>query len=161
MKISKKILGLILIAGMSMSLVACSSNESSKVESGSAQATEQNQNKKEEGAETKKEDLVLVDDDVIKATVTEKKTDVLGAGYMISIENKSDKKIIVQTRDTSVNGTMEDPVFSLDIMPGKTAKGMMQFMNIKNLDELKDLEGKLVVLSENFEQIQSYDINIK
>ena len=51
-------------------------------------------------------------------------------------------------------------MFSLDIMPGKTANGIIQFMNIKKLDELKNLEGKLVVINENYEELQSYDIKI-
>ncbi|CEO32939.1 hypothetical protein [Paraclostridium sordellii] len=162
MKINKKILNLILVGVASMSLVACSSQESKKVDSGKATPTEQSkeQDSNITKSDEKKEDIVLVDDSLIKAVVTEKKADTFGAGYVVKIENKSDKKIIVQTRDTSINGTMEDAMFSLDIMPGKTANGIIQFMNIKKLDELKNLEGKLVVINENYEELQSYDIKI-
>lgn len=156
---SKKVLGLILAGILTLGMVGCSSSTSEKVDSGSATPTEE---KKEAPAkEKKKEEIVLVDDENIKAIITEKKADALGAGYMISVDNKLDKKIVVQTRDTSVDGTMEDPIFSLEIMPGKTAKGMMQFMNVTELDNLKNVEGKLVVMDENFSEIQSYDLNIK
>lgn len=156
---SKKVLGLILAGILTLGMVGCSSSTSEKVDSGSATPTEE---KKETPAkEEKKEEIVLVDDENIKAIITEKKVDALGAGYMISVDNKLDKKIVVQTRDTSVDGTMEDPIFSLEIMPGKTAKGMMQFMNVTELGNLKNVEGKLVVMDENFSEIQSYDLNIK
>ena len=153
---SKKVLGLILAGILTLGMVGCSTSE--KVDSGSATPTEE---KKEAPAkEEKKDEIVLVDDENIKAIITEKKADPLGAGYMISVENKLDKKIVVQTRDTSVDGTMEEPIFSLDIMPGKIAKGMMQFMNVTELDNLKNVEGKLVVMDEDFSEIQSYDLSI-
>lgn len=160
MKVNKKILNLILIGVASITLVACSSQESETVDSGKAKTTEQTQqnNTKES---TKKEDIVLMDDNVIKAVVTEKVKGTFGVGYRLSIQNKSANKIIVQTRDTSVNGTMEEPIFSADIMPGKTANETIEFSNIKNMDELKNLEGKLLVMDENFQEIQSYDLNIK
>jgi len=161
MKISKKILGLIFAGVLSMSLVACST-ETEKVDSdaGSAAPVEEKKEDVKE-AETEKEDLVLIDDDLVKVTVTEKIVDAFGAGYNVTVENKSDKKLIVQTRDTSISGVMEEPIFSPEVMPGKTSKDMMQFMNITKLEELKNLEGKIVVIDENYNDLQSYDMNIE
>lgn len=155
---NKKILSLIAVGVLSISLVACSSGESEKVDGGNATAVEE---KNDGNEETKKEEIVLVDDELAKIVVTEKKVDPFGAGYVVSVENKSDKKIIVQTRDTSVDGTMEEPIFSIEVMPGKKANDMMQFTNITELEGLKNVEGKLVILDENFMDIKSYDMTLE
>lgn len=155
---NKKILSLIAVGVLSISLVACSSGESEKVDGGNATAVEE---KNDGNEETKKEEIVLVDDELAKIVVTEKKADPFGAGYVVSVENKSDKKIIVQTRDTSVDGTMEEPIFSIEVMPGKKANDMMQFTNITELEGLKNVEGKLVILDENFMDIKSYDMTLE
>lgn len=161
---NRKILSLISIGILSISLVACSSDDSEKVESGNATEVEQSNEEQitdtETDTETEATEVVLVDDDTIKAVVTEKSADLFGAGYNITIENKTDKKIIVQTRETSVDGVMEDPIFSEEITAGKTAKGMMQFMNITELENLKNLEGKLVVLDEEYSDLKIYDMTI-
>lgn len=115
----------------------------------------------EEYEDSKKENIIFIDDNNIKGVITEKRLDPFGAGYMISITNKTDKKIVVQTKDTVVNGTKEDAIISLDINPGETVKSMIQFMNIYNLDDLINVEGKVVILNENYKEIQSYDLYIK
>ena len=53
------------------------------------------------------DDVVLADDDVVKIIVTEKSNDeIFGPMYKFLIENKSDKKLTVQSRDTSIDGVM-------------------------------------------------------
>ena len=158
---NKKILSLISIGILSISLVACSSDDSEKVETGNATQVEQSNGEQASDIESEATEVVLVDDDTIKATVTEKTVDVFGAGYNVTIENKTDKKIIVQTRETSIDGVMEDPIFSEEITAGKTSKGMIQFMNITELDDLKNLEGKLVVLDEDYMDLKVYDMIIE
>lgn len=153
----KKYLGIILAGAISVSIVGCSAEETS-VESGSATPIEEKQEQDKE--ETKKEEIVLVDDETVKVIITEKMSDAFGAGYKVSVENKTDNKIIVQTRDTSVDGTMEDPIFSPEVMPGKKSNDSMQFMNITEIDALKAVEGKLVVMDENYSDIKTYDITI-
>ena len=156
----KKHLGGILVGILAVAMVGCSSSESEKVESGNA-------NKIEESKETStteeaiKEEIVLVDDDTVKIVVTEKVNDeIFGPTYNFLIENKSDSKFTVQSRDTSIDGVMQEPVFSVDVMPGKKANGNMTFMDVETLDGLKNLEGKLVVIDENFNDISSYEITI-
>lgn len=154
----KNSLRVLLVGAMAMSMVACSEPETNKVEEGSATPVEE----KKPNEEAKQEEIVLVDDDLAKIVVTGKGIDeVLGPKYTFLIENKSDKKIIVQSRDTSIDGTMEDNLFSVDVMPGKKANGDMVFSNIENIDGLKNLEGKLVICGEDFMDIQTYDMNIK
>lgn len=155
----KKSLGIIITGIMAMSLVACSEPETDKVESGSGTPTEEQQDQAKE-EEVQQEEIVLADDELVKIVVTEKKKDMFGAGYGITIENKSDKKIIVQARDISIDGTMQEPILSTEVMPGKKANDMMQFMEVTELENLKNTEGKLVVLGEDFMDIQSYDIKI-
>ena len=152
----KKSLSVLLVGAIAMSMVACSEPETEKVDGGSAAPIEKNKDE-----ETKQEEVVLVDDELAKISITEKKKDVLGAGYTVLVENKSDKKIIVQTRDVSIDGTMEEAIFSPEVMPGKKANDMMQFMNIQEIDNLKNVEGKITILGEDFMEIQSYDMNIE
>ena len=159
---NKKMLTLLSIGILSASLVACSSDDSEKVETGSATQVDQSNEEQTSDVESESTEVVLVDDDTIKATVTEKTVDAFGAGYNVTIENKTDQKIVVQTRETSIDGVMEDPVFSEEITAGKTAKGMIQFMNITELEGLKNLEGKLVVMNgDTYDEISSYDMTIK
>ena len=158
---NKKILTLLSMGILSASLVACSSDDDEKVETGNTTQVEQSSEEQTSDVESEATEVVLVDDDTIKATVTEKTVDVFGAGYNITIENKTDKKIIVQTRETSIDGVMEDPIFSEEITSGKTSKGMMQFMNITELEDLKNLEGKLVVLDEDYMDLKVYDMTIE
>ena len=157
---NKKILTLLSIGIVSISLVACSSEENEKVETGNATQVEES-TEEVSNVESESTEVVLVDDDTIKATVTEKTVDVFGAGYNVTIENKTDQKIIVQTRETSLDGVMEEPIFSEEITAGKTAKGMIQFMNITELENLKNLEGKLVVLDEDYSDLKIYDMTIE
>lgn len=59
-----------------------------------------------------------------------------------TIENKSDKKIIVQARDVSVNGIMTNPIFSCNITPGKKANDSMSFYNLQDdgIDSIETIE---------------------
>ena len=158
---NKKLFTLITAGILSLSLVACSSGDGEKVESGSGAPVEE---KKEETPkeEAKQEEVILADDDVVKIVVTEKVNDeVFGPTYKFLIENKSDKKITIQSRDTSIDGVMSEPVFSVDVMPGKKANGDMTFKDVESLDKLKNLEGKLVVLDEDFNDVSSYNITIE
>lgn len=157
MKLSKSI-RLILMGVLAMSFVACSTPETSKVESGSATPVEE---QKDEAKEIQ-EEVVLVDDELAKIVISEKFNDeVFGPSYKVSVENKTDQKIIVQTRDVSIDGVMEEPIFSVEVTAGKKANDNMTFMNVEGLDNLKNLEGKLVIIDENFSDIRSYDMTIE
>ena len=175
MRFNKKILALLTVASIGFSLVACSAEkenepvttgEGTKVEDSKVEAEEKTEEANTEEAKVeetpKQEEVVLVDDETAKIIVTEKAMDELfGAGYKVSIENKSDKKIIVQSRDMSIDGTMSEPIFSVEVTAGKKANGDMIFMDIKTLEDLKNLEGKVVVLDENFAEVSSYDVTLE
>lgn len=156
----KKYVGAILVGILTVAMVGCSSSESENVESGNATKIEESKETSTTEKPTK-EEIVLVDDDTVKIVVTEKVNDeVFGPTYNFSIENKSDSKFTVQSRDTSVDGVMQEPIFSVDVMPGKKANGNMTFMDVESLEGLKNLEGKLVIIDENFNDISSYEIAI-
>ncbi len=59
---------------------------------------------------------------------------ILGPSLHIFIENNTDKSITVQTRNTSINGFMIDPLFSPEIDSGKRIVSSMTFMK-SNLEE--------------------------
>ena len=156
----KKYLGVVLIGTLTVTMVGCSNLQSEKVESGSATKIEENTEASSK-EELTQEEIVLVDDDIAKIVVTEKVNDeIFGPTYNFLIENKSDGKFTVQSRDVSVDGIMQEPIFSVDVMPGKKAKGDMTIMDVETLDNLKNLEGKLVIIDENFNEISSYEIAI-
>ncbi len=164
MKRKNTLIGLIVGAIMTVSLVGCSTEEQAPEKDSTATKVEENKEQPKEVAkteETKAEEVVLVDDENLNITLTGKSTDIFGAGVNLVIENKLDKKVIVQTRETSVDGVMEEPILSEEIMPGKKSKGMMQFMNVTEIENLKNIEGKIIVMDENYNDIVSYDINIK
>ena len=84
MKLSKNI-RLMLIGVVTMSFVACSSPETSKVESGSATPVEEQKEETKEVLEVKQDEVVLVDDELARIVVTEKFNDeILGPSYKVS-----------------------------------------------------------------------------
>ncbi|CEQ10647.1 Uncharacterised protein [[Clostridium] sordellii] len=161
MKLKKYTLILVVISVILIGAYFLQKNKNAKIESSKDIEKIQFNEEYEEYEDSKKENIIFIDDNNIKGVITEKRLDPFGAGYMISITNKTDKKIVVQTKDTVVNGTKEDAIISLDINPGETVKSMIQFMNIYNLDDLINVEGKVVILNENYKEIQSYDLYIK
>lgn len=156
----KKLLGLLLTLILTLGIVGCSSQESEKVDSGDATPTEKK--KDDPVKEDKQEEVVLIDDELVKIVITEKVNDeIMGKMYKLVIENKSEQKIIVQSRDMSVDGVMQDPIFSVDIMPEKKANADMIFMEVDSLDGLKNVEGRLIIIDENYSDLNSYNINIE
>lgn len=74
-----------------------------------------------------------------------------GNGYdiKISIKNLSKRSIVVQARESSINGIMVDPVFSVDISPGKTDIDEMSIWgdDAKNVPfkKVKNIETKFFI----------------
>lgn len=64
--------------------------------------------------------LAYEDDEIrIIVKTLESEESFWGSELCLFIENKSDRKITVQTRDCSVNGFMIDPLFSCEVSAGK------------------------------------------
>lgn len=145
------------------------------VESGAQDIVENVENRNENNeAETETEsasyDEVLLDDEVAKVTLTGIETvrdEIFGDEYKIKleIENKSDKTIIVQSDQVSLDGLMVgDMVFFSETVAGeKRAVGSMDIMALE--DELPDfnenLEFKLIVIDEEtFSTISETPISV-
>lgn len=66
-----------------------------------------------------------------------------------TISNMSTKSFTIQARETSINGIMVDPICSIDVSPGKTAKDRMEIWgdDAKSIpkDGVKDIETKFLV----------------
>lgn len=89
---------------------------------------------------------VAVDKNGIKIIVkkVENTGSFLGAEIYVYIENNSDKDVMIQTRDVSLNGFMVDPIFSSDICAGKKAYDTISFLDSaledNGIEEITDLE---------------------
>lgn len=69
---------------------------------------------------------------------------VFGPGLVLFLENTTDKAIIVQVRDVSVNGFMVDTVFSEELAPGKRAIGAVTVLSTalkeNNVEKIENME---------------------
>ena len=103
----KEYLGIILAGVLTISMVGCSSSENEKVENGRWTPVVEETKEEAPVEVAKMDEVVLADDDVVKIIVTEKSNDeIFGPMYKFLIVNKSDKKLTVQSRDTSIDGVM-------------------------------------------------------
>ncbi|MEE0278458.1 MAG: hypothetical protein UD455_00360, partial [Collinsella bouchesdurhonensis] len=92
-----------------------------------AKANEEAEEEEAEGKGTRKAitpAVTVTDDDLCTITVTEKFEDEWGTiGLTVEITNKSDKDLTFYSPSgkTNVDGTMKEPWFSCDLMPGTNA----------------------------------------
>lgn len=127
-------------------------------------------NGEEQNSESNTYDEVLLDDDVAVVTLKSIETvkdDIFGDEHKIKleIENKSDKTIVVQSDEVSIDGLMVDDMvaFSETVAGGKKANGSLDIMSLdEDLPELdENLEFILIVLDdETFDRISEIDVNI-
>lgn len=75
-----------------------------------------------------KEEIVVYNDEYITIYYTGISEDYSGYDINFLVENKSDRTLCIQSRETSINGFMIDPLCSIEIAPGKKANdGMSVF----------------------------------
>lgn len=85
-----------------------------------------------------------------------------GADVYLMIENDSDQNIIVQLRDTSINGYMIDPAFSPEINSGKVSFDEITFfesdLEDNGIEEIEEMEFKFHIFnSETWNDILTSD----
>lgn len=96
-----------------------------------------------------KEGTIAYDADGVKIVIQDVKKDAGSTYVQLYIENNTSDGIMVQARDTVVNGFMLDPIFSNDILPGRVSYTSLSFFETdfedNGIDEIKDLETKFQI----------------
>jgi|SRR5699024_2018736 len=184
---NKKLLLALTSSAFVLMLSACGETTTEEVESELKQDAEDEQveadKKKEEVTEETEDEATteteevnqnIADDDLVKIDLlnVERTTDeIFGDSIKVNfeIENKTDSKIVVQSRDVSADGYMVDDIvaFSPEIAGNKKIKDnlTLEEMFLDEGDELPKLEDNLemtmiVIDDETYEDISSYDVNI-
>lgn len=110
--------------------------------------------------------VTVADDDLCTITITEKFKDDWGdIGFIVNITNKSDKDLTfyAPSGKTNVNGTMKEPWFSANLMPGTSATEEFTFSS-GELDSLDDLVNTTIgidaYLTDSYEDVASYSATI-
>lgn len=168
---------LILLAAAMLVLTACGETQEEKKEVSKVEkksdANEKNdaEEKGEEAEEEESYDEVLIDSDTAKVTlesISKVEDSMFDEEYHViklAIENKSDKTIVIQSDEVSIDGLMvtDNAFFSEEVAGGKKANGKMQIQffdeDLPPLDE--ELEMILKVIDgETFETMEDEKINI-
>lgn len=98
-------------------------------------------------AEVSLQEQIVYEHGGIKITAKELTEDFSGPKINFLVENSTDQEIVVQARESSINGYMLDPIMSIHVAPGKKANDSMSFM-------IGDLEAC------GIEQIQTIEFNL-
>lgn len=132
----KKKLVFALITAVALSLCACGNTAAPQPKTESAPV--------KEAAE-----VVLVDNDDITFTLKSIDPDG-GAGYTLKcyVENKTDEELLFTAENTSVNGFMADPFWSVSVPAGKNANTMIVFMSLESngIEDVNEIEFDLLVM---------------
>lgn len=95
--------------------------------------------------------LVLYDANGVKITYNGIETDMFGdINIKLLIENNTSSAILVQSRDTSVNGFMIDGFLSSEITAGKKANASLSlwktYLDENEIESIEDLETVFIVM---------------
>ncbi|MBE6024708.1 MAG: hypothetical protein E7231_16290 [Cellulosilyticum sp.] len=137
-----KKLGVILLSlGLVLGLTACGGSgevqEPTNVTTGESTQNEEvstevtvTPNVENTNKEATIEETVILDESGIKVTAKGISYDsIMGPSVQLLIENNSGKDLTFQCRDTSINGNMVEPMFSVDVVNGKKANDTITFMD--------------------------------
>lgn len=95
--------------------------------------------------ESKDSDVVIVDNDEVRATIIGYRNDeIWGYTADIFLQNKTDKTIMFSVEDVSVNGYMSDPLWATSVSGGKCAFSSMSWssesLEENGIEEVKEIE---------------------
>lgn len=144
----KKIVCIILAIIMACGLIGCGSGDeiASSPNATTITTSEPTAEPTPLNPETAIQETVIVDNDILTITAKSFAVDasIFGPSIKLLIENHSDKTIIVQSRDASVNGFMVDTTFSSTIDPDKKSYDNLVFdstdLKNANITTLADIE---------------------
>lgn len=137
----KKIICIILAIVMACGLIGCGGNNDEIASAPNATSAPTPLT-----TETSIQETVIVDNDILTITAKSFSADasIFGPSIKLLIENHSDKTIVVQTLNASVNGFMIDTTFSSTIGPGKKSYDNLTFnstdLKDANITTLNDIE---------------------
>lgn len=168
----KKILLLVTAAIFLLSACGETNEEPKEVSKVEKESNESENNESEETEGEASYDEVLIDSDIAKITlegISNVTDDIFGDSHVIkvSIENKSDDTIVIQTDQVSVDGLMvtDNVFFSEEVAGGKKANGKIE-IQVFDDEELPPLDEELemilkVISEETYETIEEEKINIE
>lgn len=138
---------LVLLLSLAILLVSCTGDGA---DNGSTPANGENNTNAPANDEITVSEQVIFDQGGIKVTLKSFDADGLfGPSLKVLIENSSDSPVMVQARETSINGIVVDNIFSSDVASGKSANDEIVFMkeDIENagIEVIRDIELKLSI----------------
>lgn len=161
----KRMIALAITAILALGMTACGGSTDQKetdqkVTESSNQETQPDETSQDTSVEETAEvangdesiaEQVILDQDGIKITAKELiKDSFMGPEIELLIENNSDKKIIVQSRNVSINGYMVQPMMSTEVESGKSANDSLSFSSTEleenGIDTIGQIELNLVIL---------------
>lgn len=90
--------------------------------------------------------------------------DIYGVTVKLKIENGSDKHIIVQPDNSSINGIMVDAIMSQDVLAGKVANGELKIFNSyledNNITKVENVETTLLILDEEYNILNEVQVSL-
>jgi hypothetical protein len=103
------------------------------------------------GEDAIQEGDIVYQDDMVIITYNGISDDYGRYDIMLTAENLTDKKIRVQTSDTSINGYMTYQMFSVGLEANKKSKGTLTIddsVEVENVEDLQNVETKIQVLDD-------------
>ena len=155
----RKIISFLVVGMLSVGMIGCANTVSEPVQ-GKVEVVEEKGVKEESKKDMK---LVLVDNELVTITVTEKfeKGDIYykEIGYKVTIVNKSDKNLSIGLDNCSVDGVMNDPLWATTVIAGKTRYETIYWWvgddsedfnpNVLSIEDLVNVEFKITVSDED------------
>lgn len=142
----RKILIMLTTCIISLNLVACNNIEDTQISDEETKGdTVSSQINKEK--DLFDEEVVIIDDETAKVKISgkEKLTPGNSIGYIFSISNKSNEKLVFYVKDVTVDGnkyeTSLDEGLKMTLEPNTDFSTQITVSNIESLDELKNTNG--------------------
>lgn len=108
------------------------------------------------------EENVIYESKNVKISYLGEDKSFMGPELKLKIENLSNQKINVQTRDVSVNDAMITTIFSSEVAPGKTATDSITLsesdLEDNNITEMEKVELSFHILDDSFNTIEDSDV---
>lgn len=149
----KKFLSVLLVVLISTSLAACGGSpdtgDQGTPTGSSTQSEPAGASASKTGKKVSIEEKVIFEQNDFKVTATslDPTGSIFGPTLDVLIENNSSKSVMVQARNSAVNGVMIDTMFSCDVAPGKKANDEITFSSSElkraGIETIKEIQFQL------------------